>query len=289
MEKLTIPYFAKRADLFNFLIENKDRLLAQKKMEIKHADAFSSFDIIYDKESNAIKAGSIDNVEATRKLIDMDEFLVKVAINTTNLFDSHKDVHIPGIWKKTLSEKRMLFHLQEHKMGFSSIIADGKDLKVYVKRHEWKELGLNYKGETEVLTFESVVKKQRNPYMHEQYAKGYVRNHSVGMGYVNLIMCINEEKYGAEYEAWEKYFSMIANAEEAEESGYFWAVKEAKAYEGSAVPLGSNWATPTLSVSENKTGEPDDHSSTNKNEEPAAATQEIDYKLLTQKIANLKF
>ncbi len=39
-----------------------------------------------------------------------------------------------------------------------------------------------------------------------------------------------------------------ANKEEAENQGYFWAVKEAKVLEGSAVPIGSNTATPTLEV-----------------------------------------
>lgn len=45
------------------------------------------------------------------------------------------------------------------------------------------------------------------------------------------------------------------NPEVAEEKGYFWAVTEAKVIEGSAVPIGSNWITPTLSV-ENKDNEP---------------------------------
>ena len=61
-------------------------------------------------------------------------------------------------------------------------------------------------------------------------------------------MCIDNADYGAEYEAWEKYIEYAVNPELAENRGYFWAVTEAKAIEGSAVPLGSNWLTPTLSV-----------------------------------------
>ena len=49
-----------------------------------------------------------------------------------------------------------------------------------------------------------------------------------------------------EFEAWEKYYPMIANKELADSKGYFWAVKEAKMIEESAVPVGSNSITPTL-------------------------------------------
>ena len=89
--------------------------------------------------------------------------------------------------------------------------------------------------------------------MFEQYAKGYVKEHSVGMRYVNLEMAVNsEEKYYAEEKAiWDKYISEVANKEEAEQRGYFWAVTEAKIVEGSAVVKGSNYATPTISVKEN--------------------------------------
>ena len=41
--------------------------------------------------------------------------------------------------------------------------------------------------------------------------------------------------------------------EEVEKNGYFYAVYEAKAIEGSAVAIGSNPITPTETISENKT------------------------------------
>jgi hypothetical protein len=61
---------------------------------------------------------------------------------------------------------------------------------------------------------------------------------------------------------------MVANQDAAEEKGFFWAVKEAKVIEGSAVPLGSNWITPTL---DNNKNEPLD--STHKNNGPSEDTQ----------------
>jgi len=82
--------------------------------------------------------------------------------------------------------------------------------------------------------------------MFDQYKDGNVKNHSVGMRYVDLQLAINDPDYKEEFANWNKYIDDIVNREEAEAQGFFWPVKEAKVIEGSAVPLGSNWVTPTL-------------------------------------------
>jgi hypothetical protein len=253
---MKIPKFGTRKELIDFLVKHKETLIAQKKAEIKHADCVSFNSLIIDHKGDALKA----NVAVAGELSKLN---VRVVINTTNLMDNHKDVHLPGLWKKSLKENKSIMHIQEHKMEFSKIIADGKELKSYTQDYTWNELGFNWEGKTEALVFDSTVTK-RNPYMLEQYKGGYVKNHSVGMIYVKIILAVNDEEYGAEYEAWEKYYPQIVNKEVADKSGYFWAVKEAKIIEGSAVPIGSNYVTPTL---ENNLKE-------NNGEEPAKATQE---------------
>jgi hypothetical protein len=45
--------------------------------------------------------------------------------------DSHKDVHLPGIWKKTLQENKDLYLLEEHKFLFQGIITD--QVKAYTQ------------------------------------------------------------------------------------------------------------------------------------------------------------
>jgi len=229
--------FKTKKELFAWMVENKQTLIAQKKAEMKRADG-------------VLFALPGFQYEATKADGEGNELTIKAVINTTNLMDSHQDVHLPGIWNKSIKENKMIMHLQEHKMEFNKIIADGKDLKATVKTYTWKELGYNFEGKTEALIFDSTIKKERNPYMLNQYKQGNVKNHSVGMQYVKLIMAINDENYGAEFEAWEKYYPEIANKSEADTHGYFWAVKEAKVIEGSAVPLGSNRATPTLDIKE---------------------------------------
>jgi hypothetical protein len=82
--------------------------------------------------------------------------------------------------------------------------------------------------------------------MYEQYSKGFVKNHSVGMSYVKMVLCANNPASTQEFENWNKYLPEVANQETAIEKGYFWAVLEAKLIEGSAVVIGSNPVTPTL-------------------------------------------
>ena len=239
---IQIPDFAKKEDLFSWLKANKSMLIAAKKSQLKRADAVSFLMVAESGTEIITKA------EARPELLDMGEFPVKVVINTTNIFDSHRDVHIPGLWKKSLSEKKDNYLIQEHEMSFENIISDR--VKAYTKTLSFAELGFSFAGITEALIFDAIVELERNEYMAEQYAKGRVKNHSVGMQYVKLELAVNSEsRYDAEEKAvWDKYIDQIANREAAEEVGYFWAVTEAKLIEGSAVVMGSNFVTPTLQI-----------------------------------------
>ncbi|MFA5300074.1 MAG: hypothetical protein WC389_17955 [Lutibacter sp.] len=235
--------FATRKELYEFLVTNKDKLIAQKKAVKKEVDCavIVPATIVYDKKTLAKKAeGAIIDP------VNLNSLQVICVINTTNFMDSHNDVHLPGLWNKSLMENKMIMHLQEHDMEFEKIISDGNDLKAYTKRFNWAELGYPYAGTTEALVFDSNILRKRNEYMLNQYANGWVRNHSVGMYYMKMDFAINDDAYPNEFEAWNKYYPMIANQDKADEVGYFCYVLEAKCIEGSAVPLGSNVCTPTL-------------------------------------------
>lgn len=243
---MDIPKFDTDKELFDFLIANKETLIAQKKSEIKNADAilFASESSVATKEIANKEEGTTSTVE------DPDKLKVKAVINTTNLIDSHRDMHVPGIWTKTLKENKSILHLQEHNRGFSSIIAAmaQKTLKASAQYFQWTALGFPFEGKTQALVFDSIVEKQRNEFMFNQYKNGYVSQHSVGMRYTKILMAINNEDYKEEFANWEKYAPKVANKEILEGIKYFWPVLEAQVVEGSAVTLGSNYATPTLSV-----------------------------------------
>lgn len=272
MERYGNIEFADRKELFKFLSENRDKLIAQKKAVKKEADCPVIISPVLVHKESANKA------EAP---VNSDSLKVVCVINTTNFLDSHNDLHLPGMWNKSLQENRMIMHLQEHSMEFDKIIADGKHLKAYTKKYSWSELGYPYQGETEALVFESEILKKRNAYMLEQYANGWVRNHSVGMYYVKMDFAINDEDYPNEYEAWKKYITQMANPEMAEERGYFWYVLEAKCIEGSAVPIGSNTCTPTL-----ETGKGEPSKDTPNKIEPGISPLTIDYEFLIKNLKN---
>jgi hypothetical protein len=66
------------------------------------------------------------------------------------------------------------------------------------------------------------------------------------MRYVKVAMAVNDKSWPDEFKTWNKYIDQVANREDVEKQGYFFAVTEAKVIEGSAVKRGANWATPTL-------------------------------------------
>lgn len=234
--------FLDKEDLFKELITNKKELIALKKSTEKRADAVSYGYV------ESISKNNVNKAIASSELPDTLD--VKVVINTTNYLDSHGDVHISGIWNKSLSDNKTFLHLQEHQRDFDKVISD--IAKGSVASMTWKQLGLPYNGKTEALIFESTIDRLRNGFMLKQYANGWVKNHSVGMRYINIELAINSEAdYDKEYkELWDEIYPSIANKELADERGYFWVVKEAKIIEGSAVVMGSNSATPTIEIKE---------------------------------------
>ncbi len=258
--------FARQADKLKFIAENFSTIKAEK-MHTKHGrfhqketDGFDFNGQLYVSESGALKAVTKSESET---YFQQKQGIIKPVINTTNWMDSHHDVHIPKLWNKTVKDAggRGL-HLQEHDMAFDKVCGDEATVKCYVQKMQWRELGIKMDGETEALFHEFSYADiyTRNPYMADQYAKGYVKQHSVGMRYVTLFMCMNsEERWAAEYyENWEKYFPMVANQAAADEEGFFWAVTEARKIEGSAVVRGSNPITPTMEIlSDSTKNQPD--------------------------------
>jgi len=253
MKPKIIPDGLKGKQLFDFVTQNEDLIFHAKKSETKKADSVASQNLfVNEKGELSTKAfGERQPIPDTATRLKLD-----VVINTTNYFDSHWDVHIPGLWNKSLSDnKGKGFYLLEcHDYDFESVIGDG--LKGAAKRISWLELGFNYPGITEALMFSGEIEKSRNEFMFGQYAKGYVKQHSVGMRYVKMVTCINDEDYPVQKENWDKYFPTVVNQADAEASGIFWAILEAKVVEGSAVLFGSNDLTPTYNVEDSTKNQP---------------------------------
>jgi hypothetical protein len=227
----------------------KARMIAEKKSAIKQADAVSfigkSFEFHHDGETTKAETVTTSGTD-TIKVVSV--------INTTNILDSHGDVHIPGLWKKSLSETKRHYLIKEHRFSFDNVISD--EVTAAAKTIKWSTLGFPWEGSTQALVFTSDIQPSDPTGMYERYRTGKVHEHSVGMRYVEIEMAINTAQRGYEEEkaVWDKYIDQIVNKDEAIALGYFWAVLEAQVIEGSAVLRGSNYATPTISV---KNNEPD--------------------------------
>lgn len=227
--------FASKEDLFDALRENANELINIKRKTIKHAD------------SVMVATNEPSNIATKADNSNSDELQVKLVINTTNVIDSHKDVHVNGIWNKTVKENKNVILLQEHQMKFDKVISD--NVKASVKSYSFKDLGFNLDGETEALVFDTTISKNRNPFMFEQYKNGYVKEHSVGMQYQKILLAYDSDRpEDSQYkENYDTYLPYIANKGD-HNIDYFWVVKEAKMLEGSAVVKGSNSFTPTLEI-----------------------------------------
>ena len=227
--------FSTKEEMFSELVANKSDIIDLKKARLKNADGL---ELKYSTKTEAIKG------------INLEEGFVYAVINTTKYMDSHSDVHLDGIWNKSVKEQQgKIFYISDHSLELNKVIAYPKDVTIQLDNIKWKELGLNIEGETQALIFKVAKDKIRLQSAKDIINENIPIEHSVRMQYVTLFLCINSEDEGLKEEKanWETYSPFVANKKEAEENGYFWAVTEAKIYkEGSMVLAGSNDVTPLL-------------------------------------------
>lgn len=225
--------FTEKMDMIRFMKKNHEELIYLKKLEYKINVSF---------QNNVLKVTEYNPVIN----VNSDIIRVKAVINTTNIIDSHQDLHMAKIWNKTVSDKPTTYQLQEHIQSFTHILS-GK-AKQYNEQMNFKDLGLNRDFDTIANINDFVLHREKNPLMFDAYANGEVKEHSVGMYYVNLNLAIYDEEDDKERNYFEEMKDFAVNPEVADLYGYFWVVAEAKKMEGSAVLFGSNSVTPTLSV-----------------------------------------
>ena len=241
MEKIEISEELKGKELFKFLAENKNALIAQKKSMLKYADTVIHSATPIKRES--VKAAGTDTPDVCS---------VKVVANTAWYCDSQMDVLVPDNAKKSISERKgMIPHLHDHIHQISAQVGDVKN--IYYQDMSLSELGLSKSGSTQVLIFETDIKKLYNEQVFNLYKSGKINQHSIGLQYVKIGLAMNDEESIAEYELWQKYASKVINQSVIQEKGFFWVVPEIKLLENSAVLFGSNPITPTLSAKQDDT------------------------------------
>lgn len=188
-------------------------------------------------------------------ITDGDTLDVSVVMNTANWIDSHMDMLLTDCWKNTLAARqKLIVHIHDHVHQISAKVGELK--KAYSKNVKLTDLGLQKGGITQCLVFDSLLYKNYNEKIYNQYNLGKVNQHSIGLNYVKLSLAINDEEDEKNYDFWTKYLKFAINPEVAEERGYFWVVPEIKLLEGSCVLFGSNELTPTIGAKSTEQVEP---------------------------------
>jgi len=228
--------FESKELLFKALRENESKLIDVKKGNIYKSS---------DKGQSITTTSNFDDV--TKTALTTKEDHIYPIINTIGFLDSHNDLHIEGIWNKSVREQQGRVHyVVGHELEVTKIITWKTDVKMLVKDIEWSLVGKPYGGSTQALIFEIPKDKIELEAARKAIDKGWDIENSVRMRYMDVKLCYNSEApEDAQYKRnYDKYYPMIANKDDFENINYFYAILQAQIVdEGSMVVKGSNSAT----------------------------------------------
>lgn len=241
--------FETKDDLFKALAENEKLIVDAKKAQI-YKSIDKGLQIVTDQKGIEKALTSEEN-----KGLKFDDNYYYFVVNSSNILDSHNDMHVDGNWKKTVKEQQGKVYLVfDHTLKRSEIIAMQKDIEMLTAKIPFSLLGKNYDGESYCLIYKVAKDKIVNKEAKQWLEDGHKLEASVRMQYVNIETAFNtnDKEYAKQKENYDMYYPMIANKSDFEEIEYFWIVKEAKnVYESSLVLFGSNGVTGL--IQENKT------------------------------------
>lgn len=240
------------------IIDNKDLLIKEKKSQI--------FKSCEKGQGIGVKSLKIDAIKG----VPLDSNYYYIAVNTTNVLDSHGDLHVKGLWNKSIKDQQGKNYLvTDHKMELSNVVAKKENIEMFTTDISYSSIGKSYEGNTQALIYKVAKSDIINPLAKEWLESGSDIEASVRMQYVNIELAANSNERGDEAEKalFDEYINQIANKSDFDEITHFWVVKEAKNLgESSLVLAGSNGATGVLNEAAVST------SSNNKNE-PSNDTQ----------------
>lgn len=260
-KKIIIPKDLKGKELFKFLVANKKSLIEQKKAIIKHTD-----DLIAPVSfiSGFTKDGTTKAADSTPLSVvpGQRELGVKVIANAAWYCDLAMDVLTDKSYDRSIKERGILIpHIQDHIWKSTSHVGDVK--AVYKQMMKLKDIGYKAGGEdqTTCLIFETIIKEEYDGKVYLFYKNGKINQHSIGLLYLSIGLCINDPDFLPEFELWNKYYKKVVNKDVIDEAGYFWIVPEIKVLENSCVLFACNELTGTTEMEdpENKSEESDDH------------------------------
>lgn len=237
--------FATKEDLFKELRKSHLDLISFKKAEIqKSCDKGLSVKCHVLKESDGLKS------------LKIDPAYYYIAVNTTWVLDSHEDLHVDGIWNKSVKEQQGQNYLVcDHQLTIDDTIVRKEYVEMLVVELPFALLGKAYSGNTQALVYKVPKDKVIHSKAKEWLESGDDIEASVRMQYVTILFAMdsNDPEDATLKKNYDSYIGKIANKDDFEYIAYFFIVQEAKnVKESSLVIAGSNPATGNL-----KDNEPD--------------------------------
>ena len=252
--------FETKEELFKALKENKEKIIGIKKKTIYTGYNVTSPESSKQVVSNSqIKLKSIN--ESANKELFKDDSYYYFAVNTTNVLDSHNDLHVKGIWNRSAKlQSGKNYLVDTHSLTIKDVIAYPEDIEIFVAEIPFKSIGKDYEGNTEALIYKVSKESIVGDGIKEAIKKGKTMQASVKMQYVQMEIAMKSEakEDEKEFKTYNEYVGQIANISEfKEEPLYFFVQKEAKnIHESSLVPFGSNSATGQIKVAPSKDTQP---------------------------------
>jgi hypothetical protein len=247
--------------MFAELRVNKEMLVESKKaMILKSCDKGAG---VVSNSLTLTKA-----LEEADKAFKMDDQHYYVAVNSTNIMDSHMDLHKKGLWKRSIKDQQgKNYFVADHELKVLSVIAKREDIEMMTATIPFSAMGKDYEGDTEVLIYKIAKDKVSEAY---KGAMGGNLEASVRMQYVKYELAMNSsaKEDVAEKILYDANIDTIANKAEFGQIDYFFVVSEAKnVRESSLVLFGSNPVTGLMA---------------NNKEEPAKTISEVDAVILEE-------
>jgi hypothetical protein len=267
--------FETKGDLFKALAENETLIVDAKKAEI-YKSIDKGLQIVTDQKGIKKALNSEEN-----KALKFDDNYYYFVVNSANILDSHKDVHLKGNWNKTVKDQQGKVYLIWHHNfeNKENIIAFPEDIEMFTAEIPFSLLGRDYEGNSYCLIYKVLKSNIQSDKISKWLELGKKLQLSVRMRYVKVITAFKSDNpdYFKQNEAYEEIYPLIANKEDFQEDIiYFFGVKEAQnVLESSILPFGSN--STTGSIQENK--EEAELITSEIKEEPTIVTQIVKRKL----------
>lgn len=237
-------YFPKREFETKEILFDEFRKSIDSIIDLKKADIQKSCE-----KGLTVNCKSLDitKLESQNKAVKIEEGYYYIAVNTTWVLDSHDDLHIDGLWGKSVKEQQgNVYLVADHELCIDSVIVRKEHIQMFTAKLPFAMLGYDYTGDTEALIYKIPKDKIIHDKVKQWLDSGDSIEASVRMQYVviEFAMDSNAPEDAPAKARYDAYIDKIVNKSDFEYIPYFFIIKEAKnVRESSLVIFGSNPVT----------------------------------------------